>query len=413
MAKDGIPRIVDPRLSDAAVFCCGATILAVISVRSIISDDRFGSLHNWLLTVFVAVGLLVSFFMITAGRGHPLRGLGTFPWLGLLAVAAIFFWPVLQLPTLTLSIIGIFCSIKYLWSVRLAGKKTWNPIRPVLSLASIAISLCLAGFAVVGAGEGWLFDSLGFDLIPWYGYFSLAFTLAAWVRLLRPAVEWFFVVGFGIMYRQRGFGPGIDEFPQVGPVLVIANHAAYMDPPVLERVLPRPVTALMTSIHYDKWFLKPMAKWVFRCIRVPDVLIRREAPELHDAIAALDRGECVLIFPESWLRRKDDIPLKRFAKGVWQILSQRPHTPVVSCWIEGTWGSYFSHKDGPPTVGKRFDLRRLIRVGVNSPRPVPPELLIDHWDTRFYCMNEVSNARVHLGMEPLPHFERQSTDTDT
>ena len=31
-------------------------------------------------------------------------------------------------------------------------------------------------------------------------------------------------------YRIRGFGPGIDTMPLQGPVLVVANHSAWMDP---------------------------------------------------------------------------------------------------------------------------------------------------------------------------------------
>ena len=105
--------------------------------------------------------------------------------------------------------------------------------------------------------------------------------------------------------------------------------------------------------------------------------------------------------------------MKRFAQGVWQILKERPETPVISCWIEGTWGSYFSFKDGPPLKGKRFDIRRPIQIGVSVPAIVPPEVLLEHWDTRFYLMNEVSQARKHLGLEPLPRFERNLTDSDS
>ena len=38
---------------------------------------------------------------------------------------------------------------------------------------------------------------------------------------------------------------------------------------------------------------------------------RREAPEVQDAIAALDRGQNVLIFPEGWLRRKEEQAVRR------------------------------------------------------------------------------------------------------
>ena len=412
MTNAGAKRIVDHRLGDAAVFCGGTAIIAVIAVRSIASDDHWGIRSLNLAAFTVTFGILVSLFTMVSSL-HAYRGLGTYPWLGLVAVASAFAFSWLWYPVLALSIIGTFCTLKYLLAVRRAGEKTWNPIRPVPPLASISLGMILAGFAVALAGEGWLWDSLGFESQRWFGVYVLFFCLAAWWRLAHAAIEWPFAVTFNAMYRMRGIGPGRDESPPVGPVIVIANHAGYFDPAILEVVLPRPVTGLMSSLYYDLWFVKPVAKYIFRIIRVPHATIRHEAPELRDAVAALDRGECVLMFPEAWLRRKEDVPLKRFAQGVWQILKERPETPVISCWIEGTWGSHFSFKDGPPMKGKRFDIRRPIQIGVSAPAIVPPDVLLEHWDTRFYLMNEVSQARKHLGLEPLPRFERNLTDSDS
>jgi hypothetical protein len=35
---------------------------------------------------------------------------------------------------------------------------------------------------------------------------------------------------------------------------------------------------------------------------------------------------------------------------------------------------------------------------------VPPELLSEHLNARVYLMNLVSQARAHIGLEPLPPF---------
>ena len=56
-----------------------------------------------------------------------------------------------------------------------------------------------------------------------------------------------------------------------------------------------------------------------------------------------------MVFPEGYLRRTEDRPLRRFGQGVWQILKARPDTPVFTAWIEGNWGSYTSYANGPPT----------------------------------------------------------------
>lgn len=218
---------------------------------------------------------------------------------------------------------------------------------------------------------------------------------------VRPALEQTADVLISPFYRIQVVGPGLDHLPARGPCLVIANHAAWFDPLFLAKILPAPVTPMMTSRFYDL----PVLSWIMRnitgTIRVPDKALRHEAPELKEAVAALDRGECLILFPEGYLRRKEEQPLRRFGRGVWQILRDRPNTPVFACWIEGNWGSYFSYKGGPPTKNKRFDFARRIWIAVTGPLTVDPALLADHMATRTFLMQQVSAARVPLGLERL------------
>lgn len=203
------------------------------------------------------------------------------------------------------------------------------------------------------------------------------------------------------VYRVRAFGPGVPNLPTRGPCLVIGNHAAWFDPLFLAKVLPLPTTPMMTSKFYDL----PVLSWIMRrvigTIRVPDVPFRHEAPELKEAVAALDRGECVVLFPEGYLRRKEEQPLRRFGRGVWKILCDRPTTPVFACWLEGNWGSFFSHRGGPPTKGKRIDFWTHIDVGIVGPIAMDPAVLADHMATRLFLMQQVAAAREPLGLPPI------------
>jgi 1-acyl-sn-glycerol-3-phosphate acyltransferase len=167
------------------------------------------------------------------------------------------------------------------------------------------------------------------------------------------------------------------------------------------QIVPTPITPMMTSKFYDLPVIAWLMRRVIGTIRVPDTPFRHEAPELEEAVRALDRGACVVLFPEGFLRRKEEVPLRRFGRGVWKILSDRPATPVFACWIEGGWGSYFSFRGGPPTKGKRPDIRRPIRVAVTGPFTVDPAVLADHMATRMHLMERVNAARPLLGLEPL------------
>lgn len=232
----------------------------------------------------------------------------------------------------------------------------------------------------------------------------------AWLRLFRPTFELAVEPVLWVMYRVRAAGPGLEEMPVSGPCLVVANHACWLDPLFLAKVLPRTVVPMMTSKFYDvkaiRWLMVR-----FGVIRVPDRALKQDVPEeIQLAIAALDRGECVVIFPEGFLRRSEEKPLKRFGRGVWQIITARPETPVVTCWIEGGWGSYTSYFNGKPTKNKKPDFRRRIEVGVPAPTTGKTILLETHLQTRFALMNHVAEARKLLGLPDLPPYDLPEKD---
>jgi 1-acyl-sn-glycerol-3-phosphate acyltransferase len=230
-------------------------------------------------------------------------------------------------------------------------------------------------------------------------------TGVCWWALFRNSLEQATEILLWPIYRVRAHGPGVGRFPRRGPVLVIANHAAWLDPLWIAKVLPRRLTPMMTSAFYDLPVLRFLMTRVVHAIRVQQSSYRREAPELQEAVAALDRGEAVVLFPEGWMRRRPEQPLRQFGQGVWHILSQRPKMPVVVCWIEGGFGSYFSYAGGPPTTNKPFDRWRHIDIAVTAPEQLDLALLVDQRATREHLMQACLEARRHLGLEPLARAE--------
>lgn len=210
------------------------------------------------------------------------------------------------------------------------------------------------------------------------------------------------------MYRVHGYGPGLASLPIRGPALMIANHTCYLDPLWIGKIVPAPITPMMTSDYYDKPLLRKLIESVNAAIRVDHTArFRREAPELDEAVRVLDSGGTVVIFPEGRVKRSESINLHRFGQGVWRILQKRPDTPVFIFWIEGGWGSFFSYFGGRPMTNKRLDFWRPIKIGVNEPIRVDPEILKDAHRTRQMLMESCLEARRHLGLEPLPLSEPQ------
>jgi 1-acyl-sn-glycerol-3-phosphate acyltransferase len=255
-----------------------------------------------------------------------------------------------------------------------------------------AISVLLLGLAsaqiLSAAGQMWLVAAI-----------AGCATLIAWRTLYRETIELVTEIALWPFYRIKARGEGFYHFPARGPVLVVANHGAWLDPLWLAKVLPRSLRPMMTSAFYDLPGMRWLMKYVARAIRVQYSTFRREAPELKEAIQGLDDGEVIVIFPEGSLRKSEDRPLRRFGQGVYHILSERPQTPVVMCWIEGNWQSFFSYYKGPPTKNKPMDFRRRIRIAVGEPMVLDPALLADHKTTRAYLEQCCREMRGVLGLE--------------
>jgi 1-acyl-sn-glycerol-3-phosphate acyltransferase len=259
-----------------------------------------------------------------------------------------------------------------------------------LLIASVTGILAgLAHFQIVNvAGQFWIVAGL-----------ALAAAAVAWRVIFREILELVMELSVWPSYRIRGHGPGLDAFPASGPLVVVANHSAWLDPVWLAKVLPRRLIPMMTSVFYDLPVMRWLMVHVAQAIRVQAATFRREVPELKEAVAALDRGEVLIVFPEGAMRKTADKFLRQFGQGIWHILRERPATPVVTCWIEGGWGSYFSYFGGPPTKNKRLDFRRHIDIAVSLPQVLKPEILDDHKTTRSFLMRSCAEARRYLGLE--------------
>lgn len=361
-------------------------------------DRQIDLLHALLM---VATGTAAGAFL--AGlQGHPRRALGLVPIGGIGMLAALAWAGMnsssLLYPALALGFMAglIMVPLRATYQGSVPADARGNALA-VSNTANylMVIVLALPIFALTrtqvigGKGQVWLIAALA----------AGGALTAAWL-FFREILEILIEIMIWPLYRIRGYGPGLDDFPMQGPVLVVVNHSAWLDPVWLAKVIPRRLTPMMTSLFYDKPILRWLMVRVVHAIRVEASEFRREAPELKQAVEALDRGECVVVFPEGRMRRRDDQLLTRFGQGIWHILRERPTIPVIPCWIEGGWGSYFSYFHGLPTTNKRFDCWRRIEVAVNEAEIISPAVLADQRVTRTHLMKACLKAREHLRLGP-------------
>ena len=270
-------------------------------------------------------------------------------------------------------------------------------IQDVLTALFVLVTLGIV--FILHSFFGWSFDAL----LLLFLVLSVFTMVWLFLNYYRELVEILLETITCPFYRLRRHGPGRWTMPWTGSVIVIANHAALIDPLMLARAVPNRTIFMMTSSFYDLPLVKPLFKYIARAIRVQDSTFRREVPELKEAAKTLQQGECLVIFPEGRLRRKEEKPLQQFGQGVWFLLNECPETPVVTCWIEGTWGSYSSYEHGPPTKNKSLDVLRRIDVAIHDPVVIDKEMLKDRKALRKFLMERCLQTREFIrGAKPFP-----------
>ncbi len=189
---------------------------------------------------------------------------------------------------------------------------------------------------------------------------STALPASAGVARARPE--------FPLLYRAlraplrgalaRWFGlsvEGAEHLPDRGPYLVAANHHNYLDGVVLGVSVPAPIAFLVMP---RVWRATPLHPAFHRHIgSIPLNLERPDVGALRRALAALERGGVVGIFPEGPFSVRGR--LERGLPGV-ALLALHSGAPVVPAGIHGTWEALRE---------RRFYLPRATRLGVRFGPP--------------------------------------------
>jgi 1-acyl-sn-glycerol-3-phosphate acyltransferase len=396
--------------------CFQAIVTAGAGAVVLRTLDR--ELSNGLVKAMVLISVGAGLGCLTAAwQGHPRRSLGLVP-LGATGLLLALAWMTLLPPAETaLPLVPCFALGFMGGLINVPLRAAYQAAVPAdargngMAVMNTAIYVLTTALALVVAGlvraEVLLTPSAQLGLLS---VLASVFALAAWRQLYPQAVEQILELLMVPMYRIRVHGPGRDLLPRSGPLLIVANHAAYLDPFWLCKMVPRKVTPMMTSVFYDLPFIRWSMIHIINAIRVPVSSFRREAPELREAVAVLRQGGCVLIYPEAQLRRRDDQPLRMFGQGVWRILQELPRTPVLVCWIEGGWGSFTSYFHGPPLRGKWPDWRRRIDIAIDEPRILDPDLLADQQATRQYLMRTCLECRRFLGLSEKAEITDQKSE---
>lgn len=144
---------------------------------------------------------------------------------------------------------------------------------------------------------------------------------------------------FRTLFRWRVYH--WDRVPPRGPVILAANHASLLDPPLVGAATRR-------DIHYlarDSLFRNPVFGWVLRSVNC--VPVDREGGSPAGLKAIVDRvqaGNAVLLFPEGTRTRDGQLQPARAGIGLIVI---RCTAPVVPVRVFGTFEAWPRHARWP------------------------------------------------------------------
>lgn len=156
-----------------------------------------------------------------------------------------------------------------------------------------------------------------------------------------------------VVYRLHVEGRA--ALPEAGGVLLTPNHITYVDALIVSAASPRPVRFMMSRTWYEKPLVRPWVR-VFHCIPVSPT---RAKEAIGSAVAALEAGDVVCIFPEGDLTRSGE--LQELQRG-YQLIAKKAGVPVVALRMEGLWGSAFSRAAGARWKNALATVVRGVRV---------------------------------------------------
>lgn len=123
---------------------------------------------------------------------------------------------------------------------------------------------------------------------------------------------------------------GRDHVPQEGPVILAANHRSFVDPFVIACLTRRPVY----FVAKKELFRRPLVAWVLSSLGAfPVDRGNGDADAMETARHVLERGDCVVIFPEGTRVRPGGLGFPR--RGVGRLALQTG-APVVPVAVIGT-----------------------------------------------------------------------------
>ena len=161
-----------------------------------------------------------------------------------------------------------------------------------------------------------------------------------WV-LPQATIRFFVWLLSRFVYRVRTYG--IENIPERGPALLVANHVTWIDGVLILLASSRPIR----MVAYADYVQGRFANWLSNLFGIIPIRAgdgpRALVKSLNTARDALLSGQLVCIFAEGQISRTGQ--LQKFERGMLRIVTDTD-APVVPVCLDELWGSIFSYERG-------------------------------------------------------------------
>jgi len=127
---------------------------------------------------------------------------------------------------------------------------------------------------------------------------------------------------------------GLENIPEKGPVLLMANHSSWLDPPILGWLMPRRISFMAKEELFRNWFVR----WVV--VGYGAFPIRRgegDRQALREALKVLEANGVLGMFPEGTRSRTGELQAGQPGAALLALKSGAPVVPVAIVGSEKIW----------------------------------------------------------------------------
>lgn len=155
--------------------------------------------------------------------------------------------------------------------------------------------------------------------------------------------------------KESGFG----NIPSRGPAILIANHASYIDGPLILALTAWHKNRYVIAIQSREWLERGMLGWLKKLVFVTLLAQIPTNGSVQKAQQAIADRELLQLFPEGSRTRTGKI--QKVTRTGLGVLALTTRAPVVPIGIRGTWEFWNPFKKIPT-------FKRCIEIRVGKPR---------------------------------------------